>query len=361
MPRVVIIRNPAARRAIAVPRLEAAAAQLDARWVVEIRDTRDADGPTVLGRHVAESGADYVLACGGDGTLNGVVNGVLASGRPGVVVGLIPAGTANVWASEARVPSDPAQALALLDRGRVVQADLGIVRVGAEERRFLLMCSMGFDAAVVERVEQLPGLKRRLAQGAFVVAGAGVLARQRPVPLVSDWDPLRPERSLFIGVVGNSRLYGGVSRLTSAARLDDGVLDLALFEARPGIRGIGDALRHLGRGVLRGKRPWHQVQAPRFEYRQAGSPPAGGAAVAGGRRVPRARPGGCRGRVRVRAGGAAAAHRGGREPAFRQQRTGRRYNGVRTWSLRRKRRASGSSASVGRSSSGVVMITWSTW
>ncbi|MGE3961667.1 MAG: diacylglycerol kinase family protein [Dehalococcoidia bacterium] len=267
MPRAVVIANPYARRAVPAAMLEAVLSVLGPNWETEVRVTRDAEGPVVLGRHEAERGASIVFACGGDGTLNGVINGVRGSGRSDVTVGLIPAGTANVWAREAGIPRDPLGAVLLAQRGRTVDLDLGLACIGERiERRFLLMCSFGFDAAVVRRVEGRPGLKRRLAQGAFVVAGAGAVAVERPVPLEGDWDAVRSARSLFLGVAGNSRLYGGVSQLTSAARMDDGLLDLALFEARQGPVGIFDATTHLVRGMLRGKRPWHGHRAARFEY-----------------------------------------------------------------------------------------------
>ncbi|MCA9847019.1 MAG: hypothetical protein KC472_03515 [Dehalococcoidia bacterium] len=269
MPRAVVIANPASRRAVPPAMLEAALGVLGPSWETEVKVTRDSDGPTILGRHEAEQGAAVIFACGGDGTLNGVINGVRQAGRRDVAVGLIPAGTANVWAHEAGIPADPLAAVLLAQSGRTVDVDLGVVQVGDEpERRFLLMCSFGFDAAVVRRVEGRPGLKRRLAQGAFVVAGAGAVAIERPVPATGDWDEVRPERSVFIGVAGNSRLYGGVSQLTSDARMDDGLLDLALFEARQGAIGILDATTHLARGMARGKRPWHDHRAARFEYRR---------------------------------------------------------------------------------------------
>lgn len=269
MPRVVVIANPMSRRAVPPAMLEAVLAVLGPSWETEVRVTRDAADAAALGRHEAERGATVVFACGGDGTLNGVINGVRAAGRRDAVVGLIPAGTANVWAREAGIPSDPLAAVLLAKHGRTVEVDLGVVRVDERpERRFLLMCSFGFDAAVVRRVEERPRLKRRLAQGAFVVAGAGTVAIERPVPVTGSWDEVRPGRSVFLGVVGNSRLYGGVSRLTSDARMDDGLLDLALFEARQGPLGLLDAATHLARGIARGKRPWHDHRAARFEYRR---------------------------------------------------------------------------------------------
>ncbi|MQC18241.1 MAG: hypothetical protein DWG80_04085 [Chloroflexi bacterium] len=269
MPRAVVISNPFARRAVPQAQLEAALAVLGPAWETEVHVTKDSEAPQILARSAAQSGAAVVFACGGDGTLNGVVNGVRESSRRDVAVGLIPAGTANVWASEARIPRDPMAAVLLAQHGRTDDLDLGVLRLGERERRFLLMCSFGLDAAVVRLVEERPAIKQRLAQGAFVVAGLEALARERPVPIVGDWDGERPERSLFIGVVGNSRLYGGVSELTSDARMDDGLLDLALFEARAGALGLMDATVHVARGIARGRRSWHESRAARFEYRRA--------------------------------------------------------------------------------------------
>lgn len=252
--------------------LEDALSVLGEGWETSVEATQDAEGPRRLGRAAAQGGAAVVFACGGDGTLNGVVNGVRESGRRDVAVGLIPAGTANVWALEAQIPRDPMSAVLLAKDGRTVDLDLGVMRTGDVERRFLLMCSFGFDAAVVRRVEQRAALKRRLAQGAFVVAGLEAAATERPVPIVAEWGTERPERSVFLGVAGNSRLYGGVSRLTSDARMDDGLLDLALFEARPGAVGIADAAGHLARGAMAamgGRGPMHERRAARFEYQRA--------------------------------------------------------------------------------------------
>ncbi|MEX1022861.1 MAG: hypothetical protein WD058_06910, partial [Dehalococcoidia bacterium] len=173
-----------------------------------------------------------------------------------------------VWAHEARVPLDVAGALRLLEGGRRVRVDLGVARVGERERRFLLMCGIGLDAAVVEAVERRPRLKRRLAQGAFAIAAVEALGRRRPVPVEVDADGVRTARSLVLGVAGNSRLYGGVTRLASAAEMDDGLLDLVTFEARGGWRRWSDTAVHVGRG-LRIRRAWHETRAVRFAYERA--------------------------------------------------------------------------------------------
>jgi len=235
MPRVVIVRNPASRRALDRAALEAACAVLGDRWDVEVVDSTLSLGVAAVARNAAFAGVEYVLACGGDGTLNEVVNGVVSAQRPDVVVGLIPAGTANVWAQEARIPREPMAAVRLLEDGRAVALDLGHVRTSGVDRYFLLMCSLGLDAAIVAEVERRGPLKRRLAQGAYVVAGSGVLRRYQPVRIEIDGE-LLPD-PVGVIVAGNSRLYGGVVRITADARMDDGLLDLAILRARPGGRG----------------------------------------------------------------------------------------------------------------------------
>lgn len=249
MPRVVIVRNPASRHAVSRAVLETACAALDASWEVEIVDSTRALGVAVVARNAALADVDYVLACGGDGTLNEVLNGVVSAERPDVVVGLIPAGTANVWAREARIPRDPLAAVRLLSDGVVVALDLGRVRAGRVDRRFLLMCSLGVDASVVAAVEQRGRLKRRFAQAAYVIAGIPVLRQYEPVQIEVDGSP--PGEPVALAVAGNSQLYGGVLRLTPHARMDDGLLDLVLFRVRWGRWGWVDVAGHLARIVAR--------------------------------------------------------------------------------------------------------------
>ena len=232
--------------------------------------TRCAEDAVTLARIAAESGVAAVFACSGDGMLNSVLNGVRAAAvERAPIVGVVPAGTANVWARETGIPRTAAGALALLETGRVVEVDLGVASVGTAERAFLLMCGMGLDAEVVSMVEQRPALKRRLAQGAFVLAGAQVLWGQRPVSTVVETPEGATRRSVALAVAGNTRHYGGVARITSAAVLDDGLLDMATFEVRGGLGGIVDRFAHVGGAMLRMRGGWERVRGPRFSYEQA--------------------------------------------------------------------------------------------
>ncbi len=251
--RAVVIANPAARRAVPTETIRRAAVRALPGWDVQVAETRaSADAPR-LAAEAARAGVDAVVACGGDGTLNGVLNGLVESGNPRPVVGLIPAGTANVWAKEARIPRDPERALALLDTGVRVPLDLGVATIGDASRRFLLMCGVGLDAATVRRVEARPGLKRRLGPVAFGAQGLVAVARERPWPVRIEVDGVEVAVGLLtLAVAGNTRLYGGVARITAGARLDDGLLDLVTFEGAPGWRALPVALRQAG-AALRGR------------------------------------------------------------------------------------------------------------
>src|SRR6185503_1096944 len=130
---VTVIYNPRAGRGKAI----AQAVQVLERWAgkVEVLETRGRGSATELAR---ASKADLVLACGGDGTVNEVINGVATTNT---VVGVLPAGTANVLAEFLRVPLNLLRAAKKVPDMTPRRVALGKVRCqGGEERYFVLMC-----------------------------------------------------------------------------------------------------------------------------------------------------------------------------------------------------------------------------
>jgi len=117
---------------------------------------------------VAEAGeVDLLIAAGGDGTLNEVVHGLMGLStvaRP--VLGIVPLGTANDFATGCGIPRDPEEALALCVQGREIPIDLG----KANERWFLNAASVGFGAEITATTP--PELKRLLGPAAYTVMGA---------------------------------------------------------------------------------------------------------------------------------------------------------------------------------------------
>ena len=238
--RVLLLRNPVARRAPSEAALiEAAAPLRDRSWEIELRSTREPGEATRSAAAAAADGLDAVVAVGGDGTVHEVVNG-LAGSR--TALGVVPAGTANVWAREAGVPRGPERALTFLMAARSARIDLGRVALEAgaalpdgatfeesRERRFLLMCSAGLDAEIVRLVGAGGWRKRLLGRAWYAVRGTVAGVRAQPAHARIEVDGVRIERDLLMAVAGNTRLYGGVARLTGAARADDGLLDLCAF------------------------------------------------------------------------------------------------------------------------------------
>ena len=226
--RVLLVRNPRARRAPSEGALRQVSTPLLGRgWRIVIRSTTEAGEAARIAAGAAAEGYNAVVAVGGDGTVHELVQGLAGTST---ALGVWPAGTADVWAKETGVPAKRERAARFLARARAVPLDVG--RVTFEDgtsRRFLLMCSVGLDAEVVRRVGGLR--KRVLGRAAYAGSGLVRLVRAAPTPTAVEIDGTHEERNLYAAVVGNTRLYGGFTHLTSAALADDGQLDIATFSA----------------------------------------------------------------------------------------------------------------------------------
>jgi len=200
-----------------------------------------------LARGAAEAGYDLVIGYGGDGTLNQIVNGVMRVKRRRTIVGVIPGGTANVWAHEIGIPEDPVKASLLLVNSEGRKVDLGHVEVERQGRErksrpasrgrhhFLLMAGLGLDAAVLDRVST--PLKERLGAVAVALVAAKELPSQHAFPIeIRASDAGRADGVLWKGeavqvIVGNTRRYGNIAEVTPEAHIDDGMLDVCVITA----------------------------------------------------------------------------------------------------------------------------------
>jgi len=265
--RALLIVNPSARRLPPLRRIEEAADWLRTRgWDVALEMTAAPGEATQIARRAASHEGSVVVACGGDGTIHEVVNGLAGSEA---VLAVMPGGTANVWAKDARLPRVPLEAARIIDAGRCRHIDLGLIEWEAprwarsgrspERRYFLLMVGVGLDAHVVARVSQR--WKRRLGAAAYVLTAAreALFYHSQPVELKLDG---RERLSLRLGwmLAGNTRCYGGVKHITSRALADDGLLELLIFPGYNLLRATG-----YGLATLAG---WH-YGAPGVTYRQA--------------------------------------------------------------------------------------------
>ncbi len=137
----------------------------------EVRETAGPRDATLLAREAAHAGVEAVVAVGGDGTVNEVVNGLAGTATRLL---LVPHGTGNVLAAEVGLPKSVEGCLSLLSEGRTITIRLA----RADKRYFLLLASAGFDAEVVERMGTRG--KRYLGIAAYVLAGSVHLFRDQP-------------------------------------------------------------------------------------------------------------------------------------------------------------------------------------
>jgi diacylglycerol kinase family enzyme len=147
---------------------------LQGRYEVESVATEAQNHATEIGREVRDHGYDVVVAFGGDGTLNEVVNGLAGTDLP---VSVLPGGSTNVVCRTLGIPNDVVDAtehlLALADDWQPRRIDLGKV----DDRHFVFSCGAGIDATVVKRVDAHPRLKS--AAGPYYFSWAAVSAFYR--------------------------------------------------------------------------------------------------------------------------------------------------------------------------------------
>jgi YegS/Rv2252/BmrU family lipid kinase len=191
-------------------------------WTADFHITDKAEAGVAAAKGAALDGADLVVAVGGDGTVRGCAEGLASTGVP---LGIVPHGTANLLARTLGIPGHPQPALDIAlctaARGTDWRIDLAV----ADRQPFTAMAGMGLDAAVVAGTK----LKHQLGWLAYAMSGAVHLALP-PTRFTIKLDDGQPiERTARSVVVGNSGLLPGGFNLLPDARLDDGVLDVAVL------------------------------------------------------------------------------------------------------------------------------------
>ena len=181
-----------------------------------------------MAREAAEEGAELVVAAGGDGTINEVVNGLHdflgAGGRRAPRLGIVPLGTGNDLAAALEIPADPAEAVRVAAAGRVRKVDVGMVN----GRCFINVSSGGFGA---EATEETPEETKRVLGGlAYVVTGVRKFVSLEVSTARFSDDETVYEGPFLLFAVGNSGRTGGGNWLTPRADLSDGLLDLCVVK-----------------------------------------------------------------------------------------------------------------------------------
>ena len=243
-----------------------------AGWKTDI-ELKEYGGQTLkLATEATKDGYDLVLAYGGDGTVNQVVNGVMNAKGQHSILGVIPGGTANVWASEVGVPGEAVKAALTLVESEARKVDIGHVDIesftfsdepqnndgdneshaaspGDEQHRefhkvktsskgrhhFLLMAGLGIDAAIMQHVSK--PMKYQVGRLAVGFSAAKELPKQRPFPVeIRSADDKGKGDLVWQGealqvVIGNTRKYASILEMTPNAYIDDGILNVCVITA----------------------------------------------------------------------------------------------------------------------------------
>lgn len=181
---------------------------------------------TTQARRAVDAGVGLVVAVGGDGTLNEVLNGVVdGDGRARAKLGLVPTGRGRDACRNLGVPRDAEAAVAALARDRERLVDAGVVEWPGGRRYFLNAAGAGFDAEVARRA-QLHGGSGTIP---YLLGVLAAVTRHVPVPAtVKTDDGLWSGRTLCV-VAANAPWYGGGMKIAPAALPADGRLELVVL------------------------------------------------------------------------------------------------------------------------------------
>jgi diacylglycerol kinase (ATP) len=193
-----------------------------------------------IAKQAVEQGRGMVIACGGDGTINEIVNGLVGSQVP---MALLPAGTANILAKELGIPWDIPHAARQISTGIIRRVAVGLaIPTGGNHsaalaptgRYFLCVAGAGPDGALVNAVNE--GLKKRTGQLAYWAEGARLLFRYN-FPRIK----IRSagvDRQATIIVVGRTAHYGGPFKITTGASLFEDSFEMLTNSTRSRLRYI---------------------------------------------------------------------------------------------------------------------------
>jgi diacylglycerol kinase (ATP) len=226
MPRISVILNPSAG---SIADLDDVVSRIRRLPGVEMRLTSKPGAAARFARTAIRKGREIIVAAGGDGTLNEVVNGI-GENLGAAAVGLIPLGTGNDFARTIGVPADVDAAVDLIRAAQTRAVDL--VRVTSDEVRYFVNVSAGgFSGLVNEKMT--PDMKKTWGPLAYLRGAAAALSELRAYQTTLAFDNAESLRiELYNVVVANGRYVAGGTEIAPEASVDDGLLDVVLIPKR---------------------------------------------------------------------------------------------------------------------------------
>ncbi len=227
---------------------------MDERWETSSQVTAYAGHGIELTVDALQRDFRWIIAFGGDGTLNEVINGAMHVPQVGIV-GTLPGGTVNQWAHEIGLPAHPIEAAHALITSNPRNTDIGFMGVQAltisdevfsqtetdgtdnVRHHFIIVAGLGVDAATIQTTTE--SSKQQYGQLAFIMDWLHMLPNIRPFPAHIDWSNNQSWQGQPLDiVVSNTRRYANVSNLIPGAHANDGLLDIrlfSLFSPEPGL------------------------------------------------------------------------------------------------------------------------------
>ena len=251
--------------------IEAAAREFEKRgFQVALFLEKSSLGVEEKAAQAARDSVETVVAAGGDGTVNAVVNGLMKSGASleKLALGVLPLGTGNVFAFNLGIDREWKKACRIIRKGHTRRIDVGLASAVNEtdaSRYFLLMAGVGYDAKVIEDTSLR--LKYVLRDFAYVLKTLENVARHQgtQITLTLDKETIYANIAWMV-MIGNAASYAWNIKVTPHAQLDDGLLDVCLIPYTNNLISFQQALQILtGQHIERGIAQYWQVKSVRVE------------------------------------------------------------------------------------------------
>jgi YegS/Rv2252/BmrU family lipid kinase len=226
--RTKIILNPYSNRWRAQERIsEAEQVLAEAKIDYELVVTKKPLDGTALAETAVADGFDAIVAAGGDGTINEVINGLLRATADGPTIpfGILPLGTANDFNMMAGLPDTTAAAAQVIAQGKTRQIDAGLVN----GRFFINNSGLAMEPMVtLENIR----MKRLSGEIRYIAALLKVIAKMKAWNMQVEWDDGRYDGPVYLLSVCNSPRTGGF-QMAPGAEIDDGLFDIVLAPEVP--------------------------------------------------------------------------------------------------------------------------------
>ena len=225
---IILIGNPAARGA-SLKKFKSATAFLQEKgFGTKILLTEKSNDATRLAEEAAREKPYAIIAAGGDGTINEVINGIVKSDIP---LAILPLGTTNVLAKELGIPENINGAMETAVSRKPRTVSLGRIELNpgtdsAYSRYFCLMAGIGFDGKTVHDISV--AVKKKSGKAAYIFSGIKNLLHYTPNQLFYNIDG--KEYAGFSSITGKASKYGGNFKITPDANLSTPTLYTCIFQ-----------------------------------------------------------------------------------------------------------------------------------